>query len=73
MIQTRHLIILLAVVGLLAACGDEGTGPVDDGTKWSAVPSGLTREFALNAVWGSGGNDVWVGGDNDHLMHWEQR
>jgi hypothetical protein len=44
-----------------------------NGTEWARVPSGLNEEIRLDCVWGSGGIDVWVGGDNDYLMHWEQR
>ena len=32
--------------------------------------NGFRRDY-LRAVWGSGANDVWVGGDLGALSHWD--
>jgi hypothetical protein len=46
--------------------GGDAPGPA---AKWVSVASGVT--LTLNTVWGSGANDVWVGGYLGTLIHWD--
>lgn len=39
-----------------------------DGTGWTAVKRGIKR---IDAVWGSGPNDVWFGGTLGTILHWD--
>lgn len=65
--------------------GAWGTGPEDlyvsgdgrflhfDGREWTDIPTGLSTEFnrdRLLTVWGSASNDVWVGGMDGRILHW---
>jgi hypothetical protein len=53
-----------------------GTGPASAASSvvapaapgWIAVSSGTTND--LNAIWGSGPNDVWAVGMNGTILHW---
>ena len=63
-----------------------GTGPSDlyvsgdgrffhfDGAAWTEIPTGLSTEWnedRLLAVWGSATDDVWVGGYDGRILHWD--
>jgi hypothetical protein len=63
-----------------------GTGPHDvwivtddnttvmhwDGELWSAIPTGVTADGAtMNAVWGTGPADAWLGGGGIPILHWD--
>lgn len=37
-------------------------------STWASVPSGMTS--TINTVWGSGPNDVWIGGANGEVARW---
>jgi hypothetical protein len=53
------------------AVGMSGTVIHYDGSGWTEIPTGLSSEDGVNCVWGSGGNNVWIGADNDYMMHYE--
>jgi hypothetical protein len=54
------------------AVGDNGTMLTWDGSAWTSTPlmMGVKAETrSLAAIWGSGPNDVWVGGSGGALWH----
>lgn len=59
------------------AVGQNGFVARWDGTSWTQVAQGLTT-MSLNAVWGTGPDDVWVagggyqgGGPQSTVLHWD--
>ncbi len=40
-----------------------------NGSTWSYVPSGTTKD--LRDIWGSGPNDIWFVGEGSIVVHWD--
>lgn len=38
---------------------------------WCPSPTGVSNLYALTAVWGSGGSDVWAAGSGGNIVHWD--
>lgn len=52
------------------SCGDKPCAPADcTAVDFCAVPFPVSRLVALNAVWGSGPNDVWAVGTRGMILH----
>ena len=64
---TLHAIFGLSPKDIWAA-GDDGTVLHFDGDTWSRVGVGA-YQGSLRAIWASGQDDVWVGGESG-LFHW---
>jgi hypothetical protein len=52
------------------AVGYRATALRYDGTGWTQMETGLSDDFSIDCVWGTG-NDVWLSADNDHLLRYE--
>lgn len=48
--------------------GNEGAVVKYDGESWTKIP--VCMDISLSTVWGSGGNELWVGGQNGTLLHY---
>ena len=69
-----NLLLLTGLLGLVAACSDQESMPLQPTAPagqdaWRTVYPALTTAD-LNTAWGMDADDLWIGGDDGTMLHW---